>query len=66
MAKLYELTGEFLELMDMIDDPEVDQEMLQDTLEGIDYEIELKADGYAKIIRNLESDVEGIKNEVKR
>lgn len=66
MSNLYDLTGEFLELMDMIDDPDVDQEMLQNTLESIDYEIELKADGYAKIIRNLESDVAGIDAEVNR
>lgn len=44
MSNLYELTGEFLELMDMLDDPNVDQETLQDTLESINYEIEIKAE----------------------
>lgn len=66
MSNLYELTGEFLELMDMLDDPNVDQETLQDTLESINYEIETKADGYAKIIRNLETNIEGIESEIKR
>ena len=37
-----------------------------DTMEGLDFEFEAKADGYAKIIRNLTSDVEGLKAEIER
>ena len=66
MANLYELTGQFLELMDMLDDEECDEQCIMDTLEGIDYEIEEKADGYAKIIKSLESDIEGLTKESDR
>jgi len=66
MAKLYELTGEFLELMSMLEDEETDEQLIMDTLEGIEYEIEQKADGYAKIIKSLESDIKGLESESKR
>ena len=59
MAALYELTGEFLQLMDMLEDEECDEQCIMDTLESIEYEIEDKADGYAKIIKSLESNVVG-------
>lgn len=66
MSKLYELTGEFLALMDMLEDEECNEQVIMDTLEGIDYEIEQKADGYAKIIKSIESDIEGLDKEISR
>ena len=66
MSKLYELTGEFLTLMDMLEDEECDEQCIMDTLESVEYEIEEKADGYAKIIKSLESDIEGLSKEVDR
>lgn len=66
MSKLYELTEEFLQLMEMAADPDIDPEALADTMEGLHGEIEEKADGYAKVIRTLASDSENIDNEIKR
>ena len=66
MAALYELTGQFLELMDMLQDEECDEQCIMDTLESIEFEIEDKADGYAKIIKSLESNVEGLSKEADR
>ena len=48
MATLYELTGQFKELLEMIEAEEMDLDTLRDTLEAIEGEIEYKADGYAK------------------
>ena len=53
MATLYELTGQMLTLQEMMEDPDVDEETLQTTMESVDYEIKDKADGYAKMDRNL-------------
>ena len=53
-STLYELTQEYQQLMSMADDPEVDEQIFQDTLEGLEGVIEDKADGYACVIRNLE------------
>lgn len=66
MAALYELTGEFLQLMDMLEDEECDERCIMDTLESVEYEIEDKADGYAKIIKSLESNVDGLSKEADR
>lgn len=66
MAALYELTSEFLQLMDMLEDEECDEQCIMDTLESVEYEIEDKADGYAKIIKSLESNVDGLSKEADR
>lgn len=44
MATLYELTDEYKQLLDMLEDDTVDPELLKDTLEAVDGEIEVKAD----------------------
>ena len=59
--KLLELVGEWKEVNDMILDPEVDRKTVEDTLEGISGEIEMKADGYGVVIRNLEMESASLK-----
>lgn len=66
MPSLYELQGEYLQLLNMLEDPEIEEQIVLDTLEGIDFELEVKAENYAKIIRELEGTVEIIKTEQKR
>ena len=66
MTSLYELTAQYLELEQLLDDPEVDQQALDDLLATLGDEIEIKADNYAKIIRNLEGSVAAIKVEQDR
>ena len=64
--KLYELTEQFLALQDLVYDPEVDNQVLQDTMDGLWGEIEEKADGYAKIIKGMQGDIEALKAEENR
>lgn len=63
---LYELTGQFLQVNEMAVNGEIDEETMQGTLEAIECEIEEKAENYAKVIRNLESDIEALKKEEER
>lgn len=63
---LYELTEAFLTLQSMLEDPDADVQMINDTMESLDYDIEDKADGYAKVIRNMEGSVAAIKSEQER
>lgn len=63
---LYELTDEFLQLQAMLEDPDTDSDVITDTLEAVGGEIEVKADGYARIIRNMEGEVLAIKAEQER
>ena len=64
MATLYELTGQFLDIYNL----ELDEEIKLDTLDSIDWnsDYENKVENYIKVIKNIESDVEARKNEIKR
>ena len=66
MASLYEITGQFKELMDMAEECNLTQADISDTLEGLEWELEEKADTYAKVIRSMEEDVNAIDTEIKR
>lgn len=65
-ATLYELTEDYLALLEMAEDEEIDEEVFRDTMEGIVGSIEDKADGYAKIMRMLDGQVATIDAEAKR
>ena len=66
MPTMYELTADYLSLLDLIDDPEVPADAIADTLEAIDGEIEIKADNVAKLLREVEGRVTAIKSEETR
>ena len=63
---LYKLTQEYMQLLAMLEDPDVDPEVLQDTMEAVGGEIEDKAEAYAIIIGELTAKKEQIIKEVKR
>ena len=64
--KLYEITGALLELLEMATEQELDQKTINDTMEVMEFEFEEKADGYAKVIKALEGDVDSLDKEIKR
>ena len=64
MATLYDLTGKYLELLKFASG--TDPEIFADTLEAIDGEIEEKADGYGKVIRELSGDIAKVQAEIDR
>lgn len=63
MASLYQLNNAYAQLQQMIEDG---QEGLEDTLDSITDAVEEKLEAYAMVIKNIESDVEGIRSEEKR
>ena len=66
MSNIYEISTNLMQIMDMMDDPELDPQTLGDTFEAIEGEFEEKADAYARIMKNLEGDVAALKNEIQR
>lgn len=66
MATMYELTGEFSEVLAMAQDPEIDPQAITDTLEAINAEIEVKAENTAIIISELDAEAAKIKAEESR
>ena len=63
---LYVLTEKFLYLMEIASDPDTDPETLADTMESMNYELEDKADGYAKILRSMGAKADAIGLEISR
>lgn len=63
---LYELTQEYANLLAMAEDEDLDEQTLADTFEGLEGEIEDKADGYAKVIAELKMQGEGLQKEIDR
>jgi|SRR5665647_324994 len=63
---LYELKCNYLKLQELIESGEMTEEELQDTLDSIDDAIEVKADGYARIIKMLDGNINTLKTEIER
>ena len=65
MTSLFELTGNYLKVKQLAEEG-ADEQVIMDTLESIDDEIEDKVDGYTAVIRHLEGNVNMIDEEIKR
>lgn len=63
MATIFELSADLRLIQNMIEDG---AENLDDTLESIEMALEDKVEGYSMVIRNIESDVDGLDKEIKR
>ena len=66
MSSIYEITSAYLQISDMMEDPEMDPQLLADTMEAIDGELEVKAENYGKVLKNLEGDIAVLKAEEDR
>lgn len=66
MSNLYQLTNNYETVLNMLYDEDTDEQMILDTLEAIEGEIEDKANNYAKIIKELEAKQNARKEESKR
>ncbi|KXL54419.1 hypothetical protein CLNEO_05250 [Anaerotignum neopropionicum] len=66
MSTLYELTENYTQLQDMLLSEEYDEQAIADTMEITEFEIEEKAENYAKIMKNIDGDIVAIEEEIKR
>ena len=64
--RLYELTNEYLTFLDLIENDDIPEDVMRDTLEAIQGEIEVKADSIACILKSLEAEANAIREEEKR
>lgn len=64
MSTLYDLTNQYQELLEL--ESEIDEQTFIDTLQSIDEAIEDKAENLAKVIKEIESTVSVITNEISR
>lgn len=66
MISLYELAEQYGGIRRMLYDEDVEDQVIYDTLESLDAEIEDKADNYAKLIRELKLEAELVRTEEER
>lgn len=64
MPRLFDLVGEYNELYDLMTDPEVDEDILLDTLEGLEGEIEVKAEGYLNVMDRISMEITACERQV--
>ena len=64
--KLYEIANDYLALMQAIENDEIPEEAISDTLEAVKGEIEVKADNIGCLLKNIEADINAIKAEEER
>lgn len=61
MATLFEITTEFQRFYDLMTDEDIDDQAFIDTLEGMIDELEVKASGYANVIKQIEMEAKQAK-----
>jgi hypothetical protein len=66
MASLYNLSIEFLQVVQALEEMDLDQQTIEDTLESYQCSIEEKAENIIKFSKNLEAMAEARKTEAKR
>lgn len=66
MATLFELTGQMQALLALMEDPDTDPQIIEDSLEAVSGEIEYKADCYARVMAELEAQKAAVKAEKDR
>lgn len=64
--KLYELTQNYINLQDLLEDETIGQDLIEAAMKEVGEDIEEKAQNYAVIMKNLESEALALEKEEKR
>lgn len=64
--KLYELTENYNNLLDLLENEEVPKEMLEEALKSVEGDIEEKLENIAKLVKSIDVDIKGYKDEESR
>lgn len=63
MNELFNLVGEYRQVYEMMTDPDVDEQVVNDTLEGIVGEIEVNAANLVTVINRIDMEIETCKKQ---
>ncbi len=66
MSSLYEMEKEWQRVFEMLEDPDIPDDAIFDTIESIEATMDIKADRYAMAIRSFDGDIAQIDAEIKR
>lgn len=64
--KLYELSQNILNIQELIDNPEIDQSIIEEALNQLEGDFSDKVENIVKLIKCLEADIEQLKKEADR
>lgn len=64
--KLYELSHNYQNLLELMDNEDIPQDEITKALNGLEGEFNLKAENIAKLMKSMEADTKGLKDEEKR
>ena len=62
--KLYELTENYNNLLELLDRDDIDPQIIQDALNSVADDIDTKADNIVRLIKSLKAEEEALKNEI--
>lgn len=66
MPHMYELSKQMQGLQSLIDEGEMDAETLQDTLDGLTTDLQVKGEGVMQYLANIDGDIAAYKAEIQR
>lgn len=66
MSTLYDIKQKYLAIRNLFEEPDIDQQVIFGTLESVDDEFDTKAENYAKVIADMNADVDAISAEIDR
>ena len=61
MNELFKVVGQYMQVYDMLTDPDIDDEIVNDTLEGLMGEIEVHAAGLVPVMERLDMEIDACK-----
>lgn len=64
--KLYELAGNYRQLIDLVENGELDFEVIKETLESYEDALEVKVENIVKLMKSIEGEIDMFKSEEKR
>ena len=65
MANIFELSADYLQMLELMDDPELDEIALADTMEGIERALEDKFDNYVYIAKQEQGAIDVLEKTIK-
>lgn len=63
MSSLFDIVGEFKQLYEIMTDDEVDEQLINDSLESLTGELEQKSAGYVAVINQMQMEAEACKKQ---
>lgn len=65
MANIFELTADYMQMLELMDDPELDEIALADTMEGIEGALEDKFDNYVYVAKQEQGAIDVLEKTIK-